>query len=173
MFKLVLLVARLSLSIYLSVVNYSNWQENLTITTLKVIQKYLYLDKISNIQDAAKPVSELPFPSVTICSPGLNMEAVKEALLDDFNNWLNVEGKAEGNYEDLMDEFMEEKYATKVAEGNIFDQIKEMNSPPSTENQDCEGCSATLQNLAACKEANNGRKKRSLEGKSVKIFPAL
>ena len=166
MFKLVLLVARLSLSIYLSVVNYSNWQENLTITTLKVIQKYLYLDKISNIQDAAKPVSELPFPSVTICSPGLNMEAVKEALLDDFNNWLNVEGKAEGNYEDLMDEFMEEKYATKVAEGNIFDQIKEMNSPP----KECKGCSSTLQNLAACRQGNGqtdnrARKKRSTEGK--------
>ena len=96
------------------------------------------------------------------------MEAVKEALLDDFNDWLNVEEKAKGNYENLMDEFIDEKYATKVAEGNIFDQIKEMNSPPSTENQDCEGCSTTLQNLAACKEASNGRKKRSMEGKVSK-----
>ena len=115
-------------------------------------------------------MAELPFPSVTICSPGLNMEAVKEALLDDFNNWLNVEGKAEGNYEDLMDEFMEDKYATKVAEGDIFDKIKEMNSPPPTKNQECEGCSSTIQNLAACREGNgqtnnNGRKKRSTEGK--------
>ena len=101
------------------------------------------------------------------------MEAVNEALLDEFNIWINQEAKTGRSLEDLMDEFMEEKYATKVAEGNIFDQIKEMNSPPSTENQDCEGCSATLQNLAACKEASNGRKKRSMEGKSVKIFPAL
>ena len=101
------------------------------------------------------------------------MEAVNEALLDEFNIWINQEAKTGRSLEDLMDEFMEEKYATKVAEGNIFDQIKEMNSPPSTENQDCEGCSTTLQNLAACKEASNGRKKRSMEGKSVKIFPAL
>ena len=119
-------------------------------------------------QNAAKPATELAFPSVTICSSGLNMEAVKEALLDEFNIWLNLEGKAQRNYEDLMDEFMEEKYATKVAEGNIFDQIREMNSPPSTENQDCEGCSTTLQNLAACKEASNGRKKRSTEGQVSK-----
>ena len=28
-------------------------------------------------------MSELKFPSVTICSPGLNMEAVKDATLDD------------------------------------------------------------------------------------------
>ena len=120
-------------------------------------------------------MTELPFPSVTICSPGLNMEAVKEALLDDFNDWLNVEGKAKGNYKNLMDEFMDEKYATKVAEGNIFDQIKEMNSPPPTKNQECKGCSSTIQNLAECREGNgqtnnNGRKKRSTEGKCRDIL---
>ena len=67
-------------------------------------------------QDAAKPVTELPFSSVTICSPGLNMEAVKEALLDDFDQWLNENGKKtdEKSLEDRLDEFMEEKYATKV-----------------------------------------------------------
>ena len=39
------------------------------------------------MQDAAKPVSELDFPSVTICSSGLNMEAVRRALFNDFANW--------------------------------------------------------------------------------------
>ena len=67
-------------------------------------------------QDAAKPVTELPFPSVTICSPGLNMEAVEEALLEDFEQWLYDSGKT--NYgeslENQLNEFMEEKYATKV-----------------------------------------------------------
>ena len=110
-------------------------------------------------------MTELQFPSVTICSPGLNMEAVKEALLDEFNNWLNEEEKTRENYKDLMDEFMDEKYATKVAEGNIFDQIKEMNSPP----KECNGCSSTLQNLAACRQGNGqtdnrARQKRSTEG---------
>ena len=98
------------------------------------------------------------------------MEAVKEVLLDEFNIWINQEAKTGRSLEDLMDEFMEEKYATKVAEGNIFDQIKEMNSPPPTKNQECEGCSSTIQNLAACREENgqtdnSGRKKRSTEGK--------
>ena len=102
------------------------------------------------------------------------MEAVQEALLDEFNIWLNLEGKAERNYEDLMDEFMVDKYATKVAEGNIFDQIKEMNSPPPTKNQECKDCSPTLQNLAACRGGNgqtdnNDRKKRSAEGKCPDI----
>ena len=59
---------------------------------------------------------ELPFPSVTICSPGLNMEAVEEALLEDFDQWLNDNGKniERENLGDRLDEFMEEKYATKV-----------------------------------------------------------
>ena len=61
-------------------------------------------------------MTELPFPSVTICSPGLNMEAVEEALLEDFEHWLNENGKTDENesLEDRLDEFMEEKYATKV-----------------------------------------------------------
>ena len=97
------------------------------------------------------------------------MEVVKEALLDDFNDWLSEEGKTEGNYRDLLDEFMEEKYATRVAEGNIFDQIKAMNSPPSFGGQECKGCSGVLQNLAACEKGkgetdHSSRKKRSNGG---------
>ena len=38
-------------------------------------------------QDAAKPITELDFPSVTICSSGLNLEAVKSALYNDFAYW--------------------------------------------------------------------------------------
>ena len=116
-------------------------------------------------------MTDLNFPSVTICSPGLNMEAVKEAILDDFDKWLNESG---GNYKEQLDHFMEEKYAKKVGEGNIFEQIKAMNSPPSADNQECKGCSAGLQTLAACTERNgdNGatsssRRKRSSGGNDV------
>ena len=65
-------------------------------------------------QDAALPVEKLPFPSVTICSPGLNMEAVEEALLEDFNQWLSEKSMTEGSLEGRLDEFMEEKYTTTV-----------------------------------------------------------
>ena len=114
-------------------------------------------------------MTDLAFPSVTICSPGLNMEAVKEAILDDFDKWLNETG---GNYKEQLDDFMEEKYAIKVEEGNIFDQIKAMNSPPSADSQECKGCSAGLQTLVACSERNRqhgttsgSRRKRSSGGK--------
>ena len=136
-------------------------------------------------------MTELPFPSVTICSPGLNMEAVEEALLEDFEQWLYESGKT--NYgeslENQLNEFMEEKYATKVckkknccwkyavqvATENIFETIKAMNSPPlsSEEEIDSDAANAVLQNLVAC-EARDGqsemgsRKKRSNEGKGFR-----
>ena len=155
----------------MSVINYSNWQDNFTITTLKVTIETKY-SKSENIfiQDAAKPVADLPFPSVTICSPGLNMEAVEEAIIDDFEHWLS-ENKtdADGRLEDLLNEFMEEKYATAVATENIFDKIKGMSSPP-TEKESNIIASAVLQNSVACKERNSEeeeivRKKRSNEGR--------
>ena len=94
-------------------------------------------------------MTELPFPSVTICSPGLNMEAVEEALLEDFNQWLNEKSTTEGSLEDGLDEFMEKKYATTAE--NILETIKAMNSPPpSSKEESSNRASAVLHNLAAC-----------------------
>ena len=128
------------------------------------------------MQDAAKPVEELPFPSVTICSPGLNMEAVEEALLEDFNHWLSETRRTDGNLEDWLDEFMEEKYATTAE--NIFETIKAMNSPPPSSEKDTSSRrSAVLQNLVACQATIAGgetgkasRKKRSTAGKRNHTF---
>ena len=127
------------------------------------------------MQDAAKPVAELPFPSVTICSPGLNMKAVEEALLDDFDLWLKENGKAdEGSLENRLDEFMKEKYATTAKK--ILETIKAMNSPPpSSEEETSNRASSVLQNLVACQAAGGesdegSRKKRSTAGKGRMYF---
>ena len=109
----------------------------------------------------------LPFPSVTICSPGLNMKAVEKALLDDFDHWLNEKSVSNGSLKDWLDEFMEEKYATLASE-NIFETIKAMNSPPPSSEEES-SVSAVLQNLVACEERDgqgdkNSRKKSSNEG---------
>ena len=122
------------------------------------------------MQDTAKPVTELPFPSVTICSPGLNMKAVEEALIDGFDLWLKENGKTdEESLENRLDKFMEEKYATTAKD--ILEKIKAMNSPPpSSEEEISNGASAVLQNLVACEAAGGesdkgSRKKRSTAGK--------
>ena len=62
--------------------SFNTWQEELTITTLK---------------DAAMPVERIPFPDVTICSSGLNMDAVKKALMVDFAAWMVEDGRTSVN----------------------------------------------------------------------------
>ena len=97
------------------------------------------------------------------------MEAVNEAIANDFKKWKEEGGRSK---EDI-DEFMEEKYAMKVEEGNIFEHIKAMSSPPSLDNvREGKSCSAGLQTLAACSKRNGqhgtasgSRRKRSSGGK--------
>ena len=52
-----------------------DWQGERTITSLKTI---------------SKPVNELDFPSVTICKDGQNMQAVREALETEKDEWAEI-----------------------------------------------------------------------------------
>ena len=124
----------------------------------------------------AKPVTELSFPSVTICSPGLNMEAVKEALLDDFNIWMKGEGKTGGSNKERFDEYMADKYASKV--GDIMGTIKGLNSPPPSNREDSSTTSsnsAVLDNLVSCgtkkiRPTKVNRKRRSSSQGNILIL---
>ena len=91
------------------------------------------------------------FPSVTICSPGLNMEAVEEHVFKDFERW----NKEKGNANKDVGDFMEEMYAMKIGKWNIFDKVKAMTLPPIS--SDSAG-SSVLENLAACSRAENKSK---------------
>ena len=112
-------------------------------------------------------MTELPFPSVTICSPGLNMEAVEKAILEDFEHWLSEDGDGGSSLEDQFGEFMEEKYATTAE--NILEKIRAMNSPPPSSEKESKSRasqSAVLQDLVGCEvQAGQGeesiRKRRS------------
>ena len=71
-------IACFCLAVYWSVAAYGNWQDNLVETSLK---------------NPAMPVGKLPFPAVTICTSGLDMEAVNDKLMRDFNSWKEKTGK--------------------------------------------------------------------------------
>ena len=95
------------------------------------------------------------------------MDAVEEALVDEFEDWLASEGKTGGSLEDRLAEFMEETFATS---GNIFETIKAMNIPSASDEKDTSGL---LQKMAACeaKELEEGgvnRRKREAEGRKTK-----
>ena len=115
-------------------------------------------------QDAAKPASELAFPSVTVCSPGLNMEAVEEALYQDFEEWKRENGRDMANVHGQdIDLFMEAEYAMKVGKGNIFDTIRALVLPPTS--LESPSSSAALLNQATCtreeKSSKSNRPKRA------------
>ena len=67
------------------------------------------------MKDSAHPIENVPFPTVTICSPGLFEENVKVALEKNFNQWRfqGDKGSEESGIPSLMAEFMEEKFQMK------------------------------------------------------------
>ena len=127
----------LALAAYWSLTAYNNWQANLITTTLK---------------DAAKPVTRLPFPAVTICTSGLDMEAVKNQLMEDFNDWKKNE-KKETDVDrekdvDLLEEFMRLKFEISNASAiNIFDILKALHSPDPKKTR---SSLSVLQSAIAC-----------------------
>ena len=76
----------LATAVMLSKTAYEEWQDNPVLTTLKKTSK-----KISSNQ----------FPSVTICTEGVNMEAVRNALVKDIMNWRNNSGSNRDIVEDV------------------------------------------------------------------------
>ena len=113
-----LTLAALALAAYWSMTAYNNWQENLVTTSLK---------------DAAKLVTSLTFPGVTICTSGLNMEAVTKQLMKDFTNWKTENNETlidKGNNKKLLQDFMRLKFEINdIGTVNIFDLLKPFHSP--------------------------------------------
>ena len=101
-------------------------------------------------------MTDLDFPSVTICSSGLNMEAVRRALYNDFANW-RINNTGIEDDQKALNKYMEEKYAMKVGEGNILDTIKGMNSPPVGETKKG-NTAAVVSSLASCVKKNESRR---------------
>ena len=99
------------------------------------------------------------------------MEAVRKALFNDFANWRidNKRGVQGLDDKNALSKYMEEKYAMTIGEGNIFDTIKGMNSPPVGETEKGNNAAAVVSSLASCVKKNAGpsskRGKRSNEGK--------
>ena len=103
---------------------------------------------------------------MTICSTGLNMEAVRRAFYNDFAKWRIT--KDQLGDKELLNAYMEEKYAMSPGEGNILETIKAMNSPPMGEEEEKGNTAAVTSNVVACsKKSGNhaARKKRSAEGR--------
>ncbi|XP_023321306.1 uncharacterized protein LOC111696020 [Eurytemora carolleeae] len=72
LFWFFIVIAFTIISVYITVTGFNEWRENQVLTTLT---------------SSAAPISGETFPTVTICSQGLDLEAVGNALLRDFEEW--------------------------------------------------------------------------------------
>ena len=132
-------------AIYLVLESYWEWQSKPVITTLK---------------ETSKPVSDINFPTVTICSPGLFRENVEAALEKRFNQWRlrNKKSWQKSEIPALMVDFMEEKFQMKAGYVNIMDILNTMISPKDVESN--VAANGVRENVQAC-ATKKRRKKRS------------
>ena len=113
---IIIVLTAMSMALYNIIDSYMDWQRDRVTTTLKT---------------TTKPITDIDFPSVTICADGLHMGLVEEVLYDKFLQWdqtrpENVDKSPEEN----IAKFMKEMY--QISEGqNIFDILGTMISPES------------------------------------------
>lgn len=152
-------IACLSLAIYWSVAAFGNWQDNLVETSLK---------------DPAMPVGKLPFPAVTICSSGLDMEAVNDKLMKDFNSWKEKTGKTSLDSIEKdkahLKEYMRVKFEIDdISTKNIFDIIRALSSPDPKNTM--KSLSLLGRVIACAEESKSGSENRKKRSPTTQIFP--
>ena len=112
---LCLVLLNLTSASYLSYQVFVSWQETPVVTHLKT----------TNHQ-----VLDLEFPSVTICTEGINMEAVLNALSQDFSDWVVRNGFSEESEEAhnafLLETFNLDPAATEI---NLEEIVLAYSSP--------------------------------------------
>ena len=107
---LVVVVVFGSCAAYLSHGVFKEWQSNKVVTTLR---------------ETELPITELDFPAITICSEGLDMEAVEKVIENDFEEWKknnSIREKRDTDEEDQVKMFLEDTYGIK-GNGTILEII--------------------------------------------------
>ena len=81
---------------------------------------------VTTLKDTAKPVTEVPFPALTICASGLHMNNVEAKLTRDFKDWRVENNKNETTKEAISldaEEFMLEMFQIQPVDSTAEQQI--------------------------------------------------
>ena len=111
---LVTVLGFLSLASYLSYSSYTEWREEQVITTLK---------------DTTMPVTEVAFPTITICATGNHMNNVELAVQEDFRKWRNENNRTDDNtakIQEDMDTYIKHTFQINDKNTNILDILDTM-----------------------------------------------
>ena len=120
---------------------------------------------VTTLKNTAKPVTDLPFPAITICGSGLHMGNVEKKLGENFAQWRTKNRRnndtKEAIEEDIKDYMWstfqikpEEESESKTKPANILDILDTMIAP----NVEASVASNGLrENVFACKESEPAR----------------
>ena len=75
-------------------------------------------------------MKDTPFPSVTICTEGINLEATLETVAKDFHNWLRLEKNtttkdfySEAEHENNVKQFLSDTFGISPSYNISIDDI--------------------------------------------------
>ena len=83
----------------------------------------IYVQVVTTLKNTAKPVTEVQFPAVTICSSGFHMSNVEKKIKLNFKKWRNETGKTSNNEDGInkdMEEYMRTTFQIKTPDTSIM-----------------------------------------------------
>ena len=120
---------------------WEQWEEEQVVTTLK---------------NTAKPVTEVPFPTVTICGAGLHMTNVEKKIGENFVAWRRENARHEESMEDIekdMEDYMAQTFKIETGSSiNLLDILNTMIAPNADQTL---AANAIRENVFACQDAFN------------------
>ena len=119
---------------------------------------------VTNLRSSGRPVSQMDFPTVTICGSGLHMGNVEEALRENIIKWRQERGMTEvDTIEEDVSEFLKDTYQVPSEEVNLLDVVNTMVAPNNAEAT--LGANGVRENFVACRtefEENGDKSKREV-----------
>ena len=138
---LVIAISSMSLAMWMITSLYTDWQGSQVITTLKT---------------TTKSVSELDFPTVTICADGQHMSLVEKVIYNNFIDWKKDNDK-NGFLKADFKEFMQEIFQIPDKGTTIMDILNMMITPESA------GVNEVRRNALACEKKKRRRKRSTID----------
>ena len=119
-FWLILVIGSLCMVLFMINSTYNSWQKDKVMTTL---------------QSTTKHVSDLGFPSVTICADGLHMGLAEKVLYNNFLIW-REENENETTLEEDFAQYMNDVFQIQEKGLNILDILSTLVAPESAESNE-------------------------------------
>ena len=141
---LLLFICMAALALSMVYTFYFDWQEKPVMTSLKSL---------------SKPVTELEFPAITICSSGHHMGQLNTVLYNNFKKW-QAEELHEKNLsiEEKMSLYLTNVFLINDTGTNLLDMLGTM----IAHSEEAAAANMVRQEMLACRQKN--RRKRSVSG---------